>query len=85
MINFLLIFFDTVSLDGFFPVSIGSTIWIHEKEVVQPSRKPRNVGPHGSKLKKTTSKKKEKPEEQEIQECNNPDTKEVKECGDTNA
>ena len=28
------------------------------KEVVQPTRKPRSVGPHKSKPKKTTSKKK---------------------------
>ena len=28
------------------------------KEVVQPTKKPRSVGPHKSKLKKTTSKKK---------------------------
>ena len=38
------------------------------KEVVQPTKKPRSVGPHKSKPKKTTSRKKT-PEEQEIQEC----------------
>ena len=43
------------------------------KEVVWPTKKPRSVGPHKLEPKKTTSKK-DKPEEQEIQECDNPDT-----------
>ena len=38
------------------------------KEVVQPTKKPRSVGLHKLKPKKTTSKKENMPEEQEIQE-----------------
>jgi len=45
------------------------------KEVVQPTKKPRNVGPHKSKLEKTTSKKKKTLKKQERQECEYTDTR----------
>ena len=44
------------------------------KEVVQPTKKSRSVGPHKSEPEKTTSKKENRIEKQEIQECEYIDT-----------
>ena len=53
------VLFDSNPLDNLGP-------W---KEVVQPTKKPRSVGPHKSKPKKTTSKKKTRQKNKKIQEC----------------
>ena len=53
------------------------------KDVLRPTKKPRSVGSHKSKLEKTTSRKKSRLKKQEIQECEHTPTWRVEECKDT--
>ena len=59
LIVFILTFLDIVSSDRLFRIPIRSMMWTHGMKLYnQPTNQPRSVGPHKSKPKKTTSKKK---------------------------